>query len=171
MVAEPSDEGLRLFDNAFGVMTNAPSFDYHLTRLSEYMTLTPKNPDNNLTREARLTPASGGYGAIGLPGDWSSASRFVRGVFAREHTLKTDDSVLDFFHIIGTVEVPNGTSQEPDGQPTLSVYTSAIDTAGGIYYYKTYDSFGISSVRLGGAALDGSRAIEHPLSRGVLNEL
>ena len=105
-------------------------------------------------------------GAIGLPGDLSSASRFVRAAFVKLNSLSGEgeqESVSQFFHILGAVDQQRGCVRLPDGRCEITVYTSCINTDKGIYYYTTYDNSCISAVDMHRCDLNGDRLFQYPL--------
>ena len=160
-------EGLRVFDNPVGVLTNNPRFDYHMTHLCDYMTLSPLPPENRFGAVA-LEPYSKGMGAMGLPGDLSSASRFVRAAFTKLNAVSDgteDASVSQFFHILGAVEQQRGCACLPDGRYEITVYTSCINLDRGIYYYTTYENRAVSAVHLHHCELDGQTLTSFPLCK------
>jgi choloylglycine hydrolase len=164
LVAEPLERGLTLYDDPWGVLTNAPSFPHHVSRLADYMQLSPSDPHNRLCPEIPMQVYANGLGAMGLPGDFSSASRFVRAVFASGNTRREDTkkgSINRFFHVMDTVSVPNGCILRGDGKPIRTVYTSCMDAQRMRYYYTTYDSRGIRCVAPAQAALDGERPVRY----------
>ena len=134
-VLEPSPSGLKIYPNPVGVLTNEPPFPYQLFRLRDFLGLSPQNPPDRFTKEEILSPYSRGMGALGLPGDWSSSSRFVRGAFAKEHLCI--ESPLDFFDLLNTVWVPKGVSRTAKGEPIFTLYGCCCDVRGQKYYYKT----------------------------------
>ena len=150
IVAEPLTNGLRIFENPFGVLTNSPPFDYHTTHLADFLSLNSAPPKNTLFPSADLRPYSRGMGAIGLPGDLSSASRFVRAAFVKAHTnlIDSGDEISRFFHVIGAVAQPNGCALTDDGKPIRTIYSSCIDTTEQIYYFTTYGCRRIRAVRI-----------------------
>ena len=165
ITVEPMEGGLRIFDNPVGVLTNNPPFPYHVTHLCDYMTLSKEPPAANFGKDF-LTPYSRGMGAMGLPGDLSSASRFVRAAFVRENAVCEGDemaSVSQFFHILGAVEQVRGCVRLEDGRLELTAYTSCINLDRGIYYYHTYDNRAISAVALHKCDLDGGVLLHFPL--------
>ena len=87
ITVEPEKTGLKIYDNPVGVLTNSPDFKYHMTNLSNYMTLSARPPVNTMTDAVSLTPYSRGMGGLGLPGDLSSASRFVRAAIVKLNSL------------------------------------------------------------------------------------
>ena len=113
-------------------------------------------------------PYSRGMGAMGLPGDFSSASRFVRAAFVRENAVSKSDemsSVSQFFHILGAVEHIRGCVLLDDGKYEITAYTSCINLERGIYYYTTYENRAISAVDLCKCDLEGSELVRFPLQK------
>ena len=165
LVVESLADGLHVYENPVGVLTNNPPFSYHVTHLCDYMTLSKEPPAANFGKDF-LTPYSRGMGAMGLPGDLSSASRFVRAAFVRENAVCERDemaSVSQFFHILGAVEQVRGCVRLEDGRLELTAYTSCINLDRGIYYYHTYDNRAISAVALHKCDLDGGVLLRFPL--------
>ena len=107
ITVESTATGLHIYDNPAGVLTNNPTFDMQMFRLNDYMQLSPKQPENRFSDALALRTYSRGMGGIGLPGDLSSMSRFVKVAFTRGNSKSADDemsSVSQFFHILGSVE-------------------------------------------------------------------
>ncbi len=168
IVVEAVAEGLRVYDNPVGVLTNNPPFPEQLSRLSDYMTLSPRDPVNCFSPALSLRPYSRGMGALGLPGDLSSASRFVRAAFVRANARSDDSeagSVSQFFHILGAVEQPRCCCVLVDGEQEITLYTACCNATRGIYYYTTYDDHRITAVDMHREALDGERLVRYPLVR------
>ncbi len=139
LCAEPKKEGLILHPNPFRVLTNSPDFEYHSARVCDFMGLRAEPPTNRLCKSADLTPYSRGLGAMGLPGDHSSSSRFARALFNLENTDKGENAVSAFFHIMDTVSVPSGTVIAENGHPVRTVYTCCFHTDSLTYYLSTYE--------------------------------
>lgn len=157
IVVESVKEGLQIYENPVGVLTNNPPFSYHLLHLCDYMTLSKEPPVARFGKEF-LAPYSRGMGAMGLPGDFSSASRFVRAAFVRENSVSNTDemsSVSQFFHILGAVEHIRGCVLLDDGKYEITAYTSCINLSRGIYYYTTYENRAISAIDLHRCDLNG----------------
>ena len=129
IAVEPTAGGLIVYNNPFGVLTNSPPFPVHR---------------DNAMLHPKMTPSS----ASGLPGDWSSESRFLRALFAKKYTA--GGGVNDYFHIMDTVAVPNGCSKKD----WHTVYTSSADLERGDYYFMTYEDRRIRKVSLADAELD-----------------
>ena len=175
-VAEPTENGLLLAENPVGVLTNSPPFDFQMQYLNLFMGLSNNPVENRFSKEISFQKFSRGMGALGLPGDLSSPSRFVRAVFTKVHSLKGKDEAHDirqFFHILGSVEQQMGCVQLGD-QFEFTAYSSCCDTRKGIYYYKTYDNFSIVGINMHKEDPDGEKIINYPIIReggfAVLNQ-
>ncbi len=166
LTVECVKEGLKIYENPVGVLTNNPPFDFHLYNLSNYMNLTREIPVSRFAKDLPLTAYSRGMGAIGLPGDLSSASRFVRAAFTKLNSISGDseeESVCQFFHILGAVAQQRGCAQVEQDQYELTIYTSCCNTDKGIYYYTTYGNSQISAVKMHHEDLNGTTPISYPL--------
>lgn len=165
IVLEPTKDGLRFYENPVGVMTNAPEFPYHLTHLQDFQNLSPLPPENRFGA-SNMTPYSGAMGAVGLPGDWSSASRFVRAAFVKCNTptLPTyTENVNQFFRVLQSVAMPMGSIQLKPGLHDITRYSCCCDTASGKYYYTTYANSRITCVDMHRCDLSGCQVITYPL--------
>ncbi len=165
IVVEPLTEGLKVYNNPVGVLTNNPPFDKQLFYLNNYRGLSNKNPENRFGVD--LEEYSRGMGAIGLPGDLSSASRFAKVAFTRANSYSDNDeasSVGQFFHILGSVEQQNGCTfiDDPDLYE-YTIYTSCYNTNRAILYYRTYHNSQITAVDLNRENLDSSDLINYKL--------
>ena len=146
--AEPEESRLILHHDRFDVLTNAPSFDYHSIRISDFMGMSAHDPTNRICPRISLDYYSRGLGAMGLPGDFSSCSRFVRAAFALNNTNPSTDTISDFFHIMETVSLPNGVVIAENGKAVRTVYTTCADRKTLTYYFTTYGCRRIRGVRL-----------------------
>lgn len=165
ITVESVTDGLRVYDNTVGVLTNSPCFDYHMQNLENYLNLTSDEPTNRFSKHLNLTPYSLGMGGIGLPGDLSSASRFVRAVFTKLNSRCEEyesSSVSQFFHILGSVEQTDGCTKTGEHYER-TVYSSCCNTDQGIYYYTTYGNRQISAVSLYSENLDCCDLVPFPL--------
>ncbi len=116
-----------IYDNPADVMTNAPTFPEQMEHLSKYAHLTPHpKTENGISMR--------GMGAFGLPGDWSSPSRFVRASFLRRHMLP--DRASSVFPLLDAVKVPRGVSLSEDGQPIVTVYSAVMEPNHFCYRYR-----------------------------------
>ncbi len=151
IVVESVEEGIVVYDNPMGVLTNNPPFDMQKFLLNNYMGLTAKAPQNRFCQNIYLAPYSRGMGALGLPGDLSSPSRFVRASFTKLNSTTHSDekhSVGQFFHILGTVEQVSGCCELENGEYEKTIYTCCINADKGIYYYTTYGNRQITAVNM-----------------------
>ncbi|MBP0984091.1 MAG: choloylglycine hydrolase [Oscillospiraceae bacterium] len=156
---ESVNEGIRIYDNPVGVLTNNPPFDEQMFNLNNYMHLSAKNPENTFSDKLTLKCYSRGMGALGLPGDLSSQSRFVRVAFVKMNSISGNseaESVSQFFHILGSVDQQRGCCDLGDGKYELTIYTSCCNADKGIYYYTTYENHQISAVDMHKENLDGN---------------
>ena len=166
IAVESTKEGLRIFDNPVGVLTNSPTFDMQMLHLSNYMVLTPDIPANNFSPKLNLSPYSNGMGALGMPGDWSSQSRFVKSSFVKMNSVcgnSEEESVSQFFHILGSVEHQRGCVVMNKDLYEITLYSSCCNTDKGIYYYRTYDNSQITAVDMFKENLDSAHVICYPL--------
>lgn len=166
IVAQSVAEGMKIYDNPTHVLTNNPPFDYHMLNLQNYMGVTAAPPVNRFSDELELEPYSLGMGGMGLPGDMSSASRFVRAAFVRLNSVSDrseDDSVAQFFHILQSVAQPRGCTAVEDGRHEYTLYSSCCNTDTGVYYYTTYGNSRISAVHMKRCDPYGGEVVTFPL--------
>lgn len=169
LVVESVEKGLRVYENPVGVLTNNPSFPYHMTRLADFMSLTAQTPHNRFSARIDLVPYSRGMGAIGLPGDPSSSSRFVKAAFLRENSRcgsGEGESVGQFFHILSGVEQQRGSVLLGGGKYEYTVYSSCCNLERGIYYCSTYQNRAITGIDMFREDLEGRRPVWYPMFRG-----
>lgn len=151
LVLEAVREGLKIHENPFGVLTNNPPFEYHKINMNNYLNLSARNPENRFSDRLELKGYSQGMGAVGLPGDASSASRFVRAAFLRWNSVSPEDedsNVSQFFHILDGVAMVRGAVVTEAGTYDITTYSCCVNTRTGTYYYKTYDDSRIRKVDL-----------------------
>ena len=170
LTVESTNDGLKVYDNPVGVLTNNPPFDIQMFMLNNYMSLSPKQPENNFGKSAELTTYSRGMGAIGLPGDLSSASRFAKVAFTKLNSVSGDsesESVSQFFHILGSVDQQRGCCEVSDGKYEITLYTSCCNADKGIYYYTTYNNHQICAVDMHKIDLDMAELTAYtPITEG-----
>ena len=164
ITVEATKNGLQVYDNPIGVLTNNPPFEEQMFRLNDFMKLSPKDPENLFSKKLPLHRYSRGMGALGLPGDLSSQSRFVRVAFVKMNSISGDteqESVSQFFHILGSVDQQRGCCDLGDGKYEITIYTSCCNTDKGIYYYTTYDNHQITAVDMHKEDLDNIRLVRY----------
>ena len=166
IVIESVADGLHLYDNPAGVLTNNPPFPMQLFALNNYRHLSPDTPANTFGGKLSLQAYSRGMGAMGLPGDLSSQSRFIRAAFGRANALSDEDeeaSVSQFFHLLGSVEQQRGCCRLENGQYEITLYSSCCNADQGIYYYTTYENRQITAVDMHRTDLDETALAIYPL--------
>ena len=159
---ESVKEGVFVYDNPVGVLTNNPPFPYQMFQLNNYRSLRIDTPENSFGTE--LNAYSRGMGGMGLPGDLSSQSRFVRVAFTKLNSLSGSDelsSVSQFFHILGSVDQQRGLCKLGEGEFEITLYTCCCNVTKGIYYYTTYDNHQITAVDMHHENLDGCELIAY----------
>lgn len=159
-------DGLHIYENKVGVLTNEPPFDFHMQNLVGYMNISSSPAENRFSDKTELIPYSHGMGAIGLPGDLSSISRFVRACFTKLNspTPKSEsEAISQFFHILAAVEMCEGSVKIGNAYEKTQ-YSSCCDTERKIYYYKTYPNSRINAVSLFDCDIKGSELTVYPLS-------
>ncbi len=159
IVAEPLEDGLKIYDNPFEVLTNNPPFEYHCTNASNYMELSVGHATSRFDERIPMKNYSLGMGALGLPGDYSSASRFIRSLFVKENSVSEHNeksNVNQFFHILNSVAMPRGCVQAPQGFE-YTRYSSCCNADTGIYYYTTYDELEIRAINMHDVDLNRAR--------------
>lgn len=169
ITVESVKEGIRVYDNPVGVLTNNPPFNEQLFQLNNYMHLSARDPQNLFAAGLPLHTYGRGMGALGLPGDLSSQSRFVRAAFVKMNSVSGNtetESVSQFFHILGAVDQQRGCCVVEDGKYEITIYTSCCNADRGIYYYTTYDNHQITAVDMHKEELDGACLARYPLIRG-----
>lgn len=166
---ESLEEGMKIYDNPVGVLTNNPPFNYQMFNLNNYMQLAVENRSNTFSENLELNQYSRGMGGMGLPGDLSSQSRFVRVAFVKMNSLSGDseeESVSQFFHILGSVDQQRGCCKLGEDKYEITLYTSCCNTDKGIYYYNTYDNHQISAVDMHKADLEGEKLYTYAPIKG-----
>ncbi len=166
ITVEPTKEGLRVYPNRVGILTNNPPFEYHLARLNDFRNLRAGNGDNAFG--IPLNEYCLGLGAVGLPGDMSSPSRFVRVAFHKANSVCEGGeraTVSQCFHLLSSVEMPRGSCKTDEGKNDITVYSACMNTAQARYYYTTYENRQISCVDMRKCDLNATAISRFPICR------
>ena len=169
ITVESMKDGIRIYDNPVGVMTNNPPFEKQMFNLNNYRHVSSKTPQNTVGGGLPLDTYSRGMGGMGLPGDLSSQSRFVRVAFTKMNSVSGEseaESVSQFFHILGSVDQQRGCCDVGEKEYEITLYTSCCNTDKGIYYYTTYENHQITAVDMHREDLDGRELVRYPLVLG-----
>ena len=169
ITVEAMADGIHIHENPVGALTNNPPFPQQLFRLNDFRHLSRKDPENSFAQGLELNRYSRGMGGMGLPGDLSSQSRFVRVSFVKMNSVSGDteeESVSQFFHILGSVDQQRGCCDVGHEEYEITIYTSCCNADKGIYYYTTYNNHQITAVDMYKENLDGSVLGRYPLIQG-----
>lgn len=151
IVLEQDAKGLHVYKDGFGVLTNQPGFGFHEQNMRNYIALTNQWPGNKTLGSQKVTPLGVGPSIIGMPGDTSSISRFVRVAFLNANYPAQNgekDNITRLFRTLGSVGMVKGLSKMADGSFEYTIYTAGWSSRSHTYYYSTYDDPAIRAVRL-----------------------
>jgi len=167
LTVEAAAAGLTVYDNPAGVLTNNPPFPQQMFHLSRYMGLSAMPPENRFAPAICFTPYSRGMGALGLPGDGTSSSRFVRTAFIKHNMVPgvtETENVNHMFHILSAAAQQKGSIRLADGGISYTQYTACADGTRGIYYYTTERNHRITAIDMYRADIDAASLIGFPLT-------
>lgn len=161
------------YENTLGVLTNAPGFNWHMTNLNNYINLEPGSaPDHTIKKGITLKALGHGSGMLGLPGDFTSPSRFVRATFFQTTAPMWDngfETVIQAFHILNNFDIPIGSQHAmadiPKGLPSATQFTSATDQDAMKFYYRTAWNSNIRCIDLMGIDFRKVKYQSHPLDK------
>jgi choloylglycine hydrolase len=155
IVLEIVDEVMHFYDNPLGVFTNSPGIEWHWTNLSNYINLQPGNAPEHNFGPIEMKSLGHGSGMLGLPGDFTPPSRFVRATFFQLTAPQQPDaeaSVFQAFHILNNFDIPTGTEnawgKAPANLPSATQFTVASDTRNRMIYYRTMYNSNIRCIDL-----------------------
>lgn len=160
IVFECTEQGARIYDDPFCVLTNNPPFEYHANNLQKYSHLSPQN--KNFPARVGKSDFSEGEGGLGLPGDFSSASRFVKAWFCLKNSAcgdGTEQKVAHVFSMLGSVAMTGGAVVTAEGRADVTRYSCCIDASRGTYYFKTYFDLGVRKLTLTEELAEGSQLL------------
>ncbi len=166
IVLESTRNGLEIYDNPVGVLTNNPGFNFQTTNLCQYMNLTTTCPKNCFTNIKSLVPFGQGLGSFGLPGDYSPASRFVKAAYLSMNSVCEKDemsSVSQLFHILDSVSMIRGSVVTSGELYDTTTYVCCMNATQGRYYYKTYSNSQLTAVDLRKENMDADSLKTYPL--------
>lgn len=162
VVVEYGEGGMRVLRNDADVLANQPGFAWHRENLRNYLALTSHFPESQQWGAARLEPYGSGFGMHGLPGDYSSPSRFVRAAYLNAHYPVQDGeraNVLRLFHTLGGVSMVEGAAQMEGGPFEKTVYTGGYSASSRTYYFNKYEDPAIRCVSLADVDVTGSELL------------
>ncbi len=143
---------VNFYENTVGVLTNAPGYEWQVTNLENYVNLRPGSAQSYKLGGVTLEPNGGSTAMLGLPGDFTPPSRFVRAAFFRNTAPQRAtgvDTVLEAFHLLNNFDVPIAIENPTEHNlPSATQWTSAIDLTSRTVYYKTAYNSTIRSISL-----------------------
>ena len=148
IVIEQTVDGVKIYDNLFNILTNAPEFSYHVRNINSYLNFNNKYPVNNF-KNIDLKPYCVGDNMIGIPGDYSSNSRFIKGAYLINNAIYDDEDILFCHqHILENLKMVKGIATSSDGRAEYTAYSASFDQDNLIYYFKNYNSLSYEFVNL-----------------------
>lgn len=171
IVLEYVNGQLNVYDDPIGVLTNAPDFSWHLTNLRNYIHLSSENVNGIDVDNLKLTPTGQGSGMMGLPGDFTPPSRFIRAFVLSRYAMQTDDAITtvgQVFHILNQFDIPKGAIQQSsNGHITYNYtqWTSAADLTHSIYYIHTENDRRVRYIDLNKQDLNAKQIVYIPLDQ------
>jgi choloylglycine hydrolase len=169
IVIEYIDGKLNVYDNPLGVLTNSPAFDWHMANLRNYVNFSMTNVAPVKLGSVTLQPFGQGSGMLGMPGDFTPPSRFVRAVAFSQSVFKPksgDDAIVEAFHVLNQFDIPKGAAREHEKDEhgnvlaDYTIWTSAIDLKAKRFYFRTYESSQIRMVDLMKMNLDAKDVVK-----------
>jgi len=154
VVIEYTKEGLQVHENTVNAVCNNPTYDWHLTNLRNYVNLTPNNRQGFNVNNEKIKGMGQGTGMLGMPGDYTSPSRFIRAAAFANTALPSaneEEGIFRAFHTLNAFDIPKGAirdSATKDAHTDYTVWTSAVDTRNKMYYYKTYKNQAVKKLDL-----------------------
>jgi len=157
---------LQISDNPTSVLTNAPQFSWHLTALGNYAGLSTADPKPMQVGDAKFGPPSSGGGMTGLPGDFSSPSRFVRAFFMKINAptnLTSREQVGTAFHFLNNFDLPPGMVAlssgfgGSSGGYEITYYAAVSDLKNKVFYIRTHGNPTIQSIEMANLDLDAKQ--------------
>lgn len=161
-----------VYDNPVGVLTNAPEFPWHLTNLSNYVNLHPEDATGGTIRGLEIKPTGSGSGMIGLPGDFTPPSRFVRAVYLAHSALPPADeeeAVTRAWQLIDNISIVEGAVRAENAKDNpvydATLWTNVNDLANQRLYFRTYDNTAIRFLDMSRFDADGDKILTVPMDQ------
>jgi choloylglycine hydrolase len=169
IVIEYTEGKLNIYDNPLGIMSNSPTFDWHMTNLRNYVNFSLSDVPPVQLGSVKLLPFGQGSGMLGLPGDFTPPSRFVRVAAFSQSVLPSQtgiEAVLEAFHILNAFDIPKGALREHEKDEhgnviaDYTIWISANDLKAKRFYFRTYENSQIRMVDLTKQKLDGKEIVK-----------
>ncbi len=154
IIVEYTANGLNIYDNKIGVLTNSPPYDWHMANIRNYLNLSPNNPDSTSFNGESFSAIGQGAGLVGIPGDWTPPSRFIKSVLMSHNALTPNNSTEAVnlgLHFMNVVDIPYGVSRMLSNRKEEYDYTQWVvvrDLTNRKYMFRTYDNLQVRSIDL-----------------------
>ena len=170
IVIEYMDGIPMVYENNLGVLTNSPEYPWHITNLNNYINLKPGTDSGHAFGDIQLSPIGHGSNMLGLPGDMTPPSRFVRVAFYQNSApiLETADMAVEqAFVILQSMTIPIGAQFEDKTKipniPSATQWTSVTDMTNNKLYYTTMYNPTIRRIDLNDIDFTNVAYQKHPL--------
>lgn len=153
IVIEFTDQGRKVHENSIGIMTNSPPYDFHMLNLRNYIQLSKFAHNPLVLGKVQFNATGQGSGLLGMPGDLTPPSRFVRAaamVHFSDPVQTAERAVNLAFHILNTVDIPRGvaSSHENENQPDYTSWVVVKDLTNNALYFRNYEDLTIRVIHL-----------------------
>lgn len=164
-ILEINSKGMHYIKNPVGVLTNSPDFNWHLKNLNNYIQLQPQQHPSRKYGQYKISGIGSGTGGLGLPGDYTSPSRFIRAVFLKENSIDvpTSQVINSLIHILNSVEIPKGIKLTKQNIISYTQYRSYLDTGNLVYYIQPYDNQNLYQIKLTKKLIYRKKPYEFPI--------
>ncbi|CAM4245964.1 choloylglycine hydrolase family protein [Erysipelothrix inopinata] len=163
IIVEPLEDGIKIYENKLGVLTNSPDYGWHKTNVRSYIGLDPAQVEPRTIYGENFKAFGQGSGTFGLPGDLTPPSRFVKALYSKLSTKKAANEaelVVAASHILNNVDIPKGSVVTQRKTIDYTQYTAYMISNTQTYYYRLYDSLNTEVVNLNDFDLDGNEIIK-----------
>lgn len=162
VIETTKDKGLQIFDNPINVLTNNPTFEWHLQNLNYYVNLNPHDTDDSVWDEKTLKPQGVGTGSLGLPGDATPQSRFIRASYLNANYPTADnetENVARAFNTLGSIAMPRGTVINREGDLEYTLYSCCYSQKTKTFYYRKWNDANIKEISISDQNREGDKLI------------
>lgn len=162
IVIEPIDGKLKVYSNPLGVLTNSPPFEWHMTNVRNYVNISPVDTKPLVIQGQSFAPLGQGSGLLGIPGDPTPPSRFIRAlgyVYSAKQQADGPQTVRLAEHLMNNFDIPVGfiRTDPKGGELEYTQWTSFADLRAKKYYIKSYQDEVLRSVDLMSFDLDSTK--------------
>jgi len=165
----------QVYDNPVGVLTNAPPFGFMMTNLSQFVNLSAENAEPIAIDGFKINPTGQGSGMVGLPGDFTPPSRFVRAAYLSRSALPAENAaqaITQAINLINNITIVSGAIRGPESDGSVSLdytlWTTINDLDNGVLYFRTQDNTQVRKVEFSDFKLDGTQIMTIPMDQEVL---